>query len=273
LCNFNCRNCYVESSPLNDRLAYLTAGELRAYLDEIERDRLPTVEIGFTGGEPFMNRDILTMLEDSLSRGFRALVLTNAATPMRKLRGPLFDLTERYGEQLVIRVSLDHYTPALHELERGPGSFAEGVQGLGWLVASGFEVRVAGRTCWNEPLEALREGYARLFRAHGIPVDAFDPEGLVLFPEMNAESDVPEITEKCWSILGVDPGDVMCATSRMVAKRTGAERPVVLSCTLIAYDPAFEMGRTLAEAAGVVTLNHPHCARFCVLGGGSCSRG
>jgi hypothetical protein len=45
----------------------------------------------------------------------------------------------------------------------------------------------------------------------------------------------------------------------------------VLACTLIAYDERFELGPTLAEAARRVPLNHPHCARFCVLGGGSCS--
>src|SRR5580693_5755750 len=74
LCNLTCRNCYIESSPRNDRLAYLTRDEVRTYLDEIARDRLPTSVIGFTGGEPFMNPDIISMLDDVLSRGFRALV-------------------------------------------------------------------------------------------------------------------------------------------------------------------------------------------------------
>src|SRR5438045_6585489 len=78
LCNITCANCYIESSPRNDRLAYLGVADLTTYLDEIARDRLPTEEIGFTGGEPFMNPDILTLLETSLVRGFKVLVLTNA---------------------------------------------------------------------------------------------------------------------------------------------------------------------------------------------------
>src|SRR5215510_14027625 len=78
LCNLTCRNCYIESSPTNDRLVYLTAAEARAYFDEIAADGLGTEEIGFTGGEPFMNPDLIEMLEDALGRGFRALVLTNA---------------------------------------------------------------------------------------------------------------------------------------------------------------------------------------------------
>ncbi len=64
----------------------------------------------------------------------------------------------------------------------------------------------------------------------------------------------------------------MCASSRMVVKRKDAERPAVLACTLLPYDPQFELGVTLEEAAGAVSLNHPHCAKFCVLGGGSCSK-
>jgi len=57
----------------------------------------------------------------------------------------------------------------------------------------------------------------------------------------------------------------------MIVKRKGAERPAVVACTLLPYDAQFELGATLADAAGAVKLNHPHCARFCVLGGGSCS--
>ena len=273
LCNLTCRNCYIDSSPANDRLVYLTAAEVAAFLDEIARDRLPTVEIGFTGGEPFMNPEIVPMLEDTLARGFRALVLTNAMKPMRNTEAALLDLRRTHGERLVIRVSLDHYTAALHEAERGPRSFAGTLDGLVWLSQNGFAVRVAGRTMWDEPMETLRQGFARLFAGHGIAVDAFDPEGLVLFPEMDVRADVPEITERCWGLLDVDPNDMMCATSRMVVKRKGADRPAVLACTLVAYDPRFEMGTTLAEAAGPIRLNHPHCARFCVLGGGSCSRG
>jgi len=84
LCNLACRNCYIESSPTNDALVYLTQSEVNTFLDEIDRDRLDTRKIGFTGGEPFMNRDMGPMLESCLSRGFEVLVLTNAMRPMRR---------------------------------------------------------------------------------------------------------------------------------------------------------------------------------------------
>lgn len=271
LCNLTCANCYIESSPTNDRLVYLSAHEAAACFDELATLVDEPIEIGFTGGEPFMNPDFLSMLEDALARGHRALVLTNAMRPMMKHVEALRRLRTRFHDRLNLRVSVDHYSEAGHRAERGPKSWGPTLAGLRWLVAEGFAVAVAGRTYWDESEAALRRGYAALFARLSLPIDADDPAELVLFPEMDATADVPEISVDCWDLLGVSPADMMCATSRMVIKRRGHEHPEVVSCTLLPYEPEFVMGRSLRESLVPVPLNHPHCARFCVLGGGSCT--
>jgi uncharacterized Fe-S cluster-containing radical SAM superfamily protein len=273
LCNLTCQHCYIESSPKNDRLVYLSAAEVSKFLDEITVGGFQTTLIGFTGGEPFMNPELSAMLEDVLSRDLRALVLTNAMKPMMKCKAALLTLKERYGDRLTIRVSIDHYGRRVHELERGRRSWQPTIDGLIWLARNGFLVHVASRRLSGESEEAIRKGFAALFAEIGVDIDVDDPVALMVFPEMDAASDVPEITEACWGILGKSPESVMCATSRMVVKRKGATRPVILACTLLPYDPRFELGYSLANAAGAVPLNHQHCAKFCVLGGGACSRG
>jgi hypothetical protein len=281
-CNIECRNCYIESSPTNDRLAYISAGEVRRFYEEIAATRLPVTEIGFTGGEPFLNPDMIAMADDALSRGFSVLILTNAMQPMLRprVRAGLLALRDSYRDRLTMRVSLDHYAKERHEEERGADTFDKTIDGIDWLTWAGFKVALAGRTCWGESEEDARGGYAALIEARGWPVDAYNPSSLILFPEMDGRAELPEITESCWGILHKDPRQVMCASSRMVVKRKGAERPVVLPCTLLPYDPAFEMGPTLSDAAradggmfekGAVKLCHRYCAEFCVLGGGSCS--
>lgn len=273
LCNITCANCYIESSPRNDALSYISAAEVAAFLNEAETSRLPLQEVGFTGGEPFMNPDFLVMLQDALKRGFKALVLTNAMKPMMNHAKGLLALHQQYGARLTLRVSLDHPDPAIHDAERGAGSFDRTLEGLRFLASHGFRLHIAGRAAFGAGQEAaLRAEFAAVFAAHGIAVDAADPVALMLFPEMNAQADVPEITEACWGILGKSPDSLMCASARMVVKRKGAARPAVLACTLLAYDPQFELGATLAEASRPVALNHPHCAKFCVLGGAACSR-
>lgn len=271
LCNIACVNCYIESSPRNDRLVYLTRAEVKAFLDEAGLLQDRPAEIGFTGGEPFLNPDFMGMLEDSLAAGFRVLILTNAMKPMQHKKLQLLQLQQRYPGRIQVRVSIDHYARERHEGIRGPGTWLPTMAGLSWLSVNGFDLAVAGRLIWQESETEIRSGYRDLFASIGLGIDADDPARLVLFPEMSETKNVPEISEGCWSILGKSPADVMCSNSRMVVKRKGAERPVVVACTLLPYAPAFEMGGTLAEAQGSVSLNHSHCARFCVLGGASCS--
>lgn len=273
LCNIECTGCYIESGPRNDRLAYITRGEVSAFLDEIARDGLGTREIGFTGGEPFMNRDLPAMAGDALAQGFRVLILTNAMAPLWQKRAAVADLARRYGKALALRVSIDHFTPEGHEAVRGANSWHPMMRGLKWLADLDVTLSVAARQPVGETEAETRTGFADLFTAEGITLDARTPRDLVVFPDMDAARDVPEITTACWDILGVDPASIMCATARMVIKRKGAAAPVVLPCTLLPYDHRFEMGPTLADAGGPVALNHPHCATFCVLGGANCSGG
>lgn len=273
LCNIECANCYILSSPTNDALVYISAEEVRGYLDQITDRGWPVREIGFTGGEPFMNSQILGMARTALERGYEVLILTNAMRPMmrKKMREGVRALAAEYGDRLTLRVSVDHHTAALHDAERGAGSFERTLQGMRFLRDAGVRMTVAGRAVWHESEAEARAGYAALYHENDFNIDAQDLAQTVLFPEMDETVEVPEITTACWDILGKHPDQVMCASSRMVVKRKGAARPVVLACTLLPYTPEFEMGETLEQAEADVHLNHPHCAKFCVLGGASCS--
>ena len=274
LCNIECANCYIKSSPTNDDLVYLRLEDVTPFLDEIDALGEGPKEIGITGGEPFMCPDILKIMQAVLARGHMLLLLTNAMRPMMRprIREGLLELRDRFAGRMVMRVSMDHYTRALHDEERGTGSFGIACEGLSWLGANGFDVAIAGRQALADDEATARAGYGALGRRLGLAMDPGDPKQLVLFPEMVEGDDPPEITTACWGILNVDPADMMCASQRMVVKRKGAGRATVTACTLLAYDRAFELGETLADATkDPVQLNHAWCASFCVLGGGSCS--
>ena len=273
LCNIECENCYILSSPKNDALVYISAEEVRDYLDQLETRKWNVREIAFTGGEPFMNPEMIDITRASLERGYDVLILTNAMRPMmrKSMRAGLLELNAAYPGKLTMRISVDHWDAANHDKERGAGTFAKTIEGMTWLQENGFNMAVAGRTVWGETDLESRKGYSALFAEHGFDINADNPAETVLFPEMDETVDVPEITTACWGILDKSPDAMMCASSRMVVKRKGAEKPAVLACTLLPYSEEFEMGTTLEQAEGSVQLNHPHCAKFCVLGGASCS--
>ena len=144
-----------------------------------------------------------------------------------------------------MRISLDHWREDLHDEERGSGSFRETLDGMKWLASTGTRMAVAGRLRWGGSDADMRSGYAALFAKEGLPVDAKDPSSLVIFPEMDATADVPEITTECWRILGKSPTDMMCASSRMVVRHRGAAKPTVVACTLLPYEKHFTLGETL----------------------------
>jgi len=273
LCNIECVNCYILSSPRNDALVYITADEVRDYLDQLEDRNWGVREIAFTGGEPFMNPQMIEITERALERGYDVLILTNAMMPMmrKKMREGLLRLQEAYPAKLTLRISVDHYSRVLHDEERGAGAFDKTLTGMKWLSEHGFKLAVAGRSVFADTDAESREGYAALYAENNFNIDAQDPNETVLFPEMDESVVVPEITTQCWGILNKSPDAMMCASARMVVKRRGAKKLAVLACTLLPYAPEFELGETLAEAERDVALNHPHCSKFCVLGGASCS--
>ena len=273
LCNIECVNCYILSSPTNDALVYITAQEVRDYLDQLEDRKWNVSEIAFTGGEPFMNPQMIEITEASLERGYNVLILTNAMLPMmrKKMREGLLRLQAAYPDKLTLRISVDHYSRELHDAERGAGAFDKTVTGMKWLSENGFTMAVAGRSVFGDSDADSRRGYAEFYIENGFNIDTQNAGMTVLFPEMDENIEVPEITTACWSILDVSPDAVMCSSSRMVVKRRGADKPAVLACTLLPYAPEFELGETLQEAERDVALNHPHCSKFCVLGGASCS--
>jgi uncharacterized Fe-S cluster-containing radical SAM superfamily protein len=270
-CNLSCEHCYIESTPTNDRLSYLTLDDVRPFGEEI-RNQFKTVRtIGLTGGEPFINPHGMAIIEYFLGLDLEVIVLTNGVKAINRFRERIIELGARYGKQLQIRISFDHYTKEVHEKERGPDSMGPALESLRWLCDHGVNVSLAGRSLTGENTVLALSGYQKMLVDARIDLQLGMGENIVIFPEMDLDKDVPEISEGCWSILGKRPQDQMCATERMVVKRKGEDRPIVLACTLVAYSKDFELGATLEESLKPVYLNHPFCAQFCVLGGASCS--
>lgn len=267
-CNLECSNCYIESSPKNDRLVYLEQSDVSPFLKELDDD---TELIAFTGGEPFINPQIIKILTECLETNKEVLVLTNAYRVLKRHEASLLELLNRFGKKLHLRISLDHYSKEVHERERGAKTFDGTLDRLKWLYNKGFNISIAGRSLTHDSLDQALEGYQKLLYSKEINLDLKLNDKIVIFPEMNDGNDVPEITTGCWDILSKSPDDQMCASERMIVKRKGEDKAVVLACTLLAYDKQFELGNTLSDSKKDVYLNHEFCAKFCVLGGASCS--
>src|ERR1700752_1118448 len=112
LCNIECTHCFISSSPTNRSHAMMSLPEIEERLAEARE--LGVREYYFTGGEPFMNREMIPILAATLKQG-PATVLTNGMLlrpeVCRKLR-ELFDASEY---SLDLRVSLDGFDRESHD--------------------------------------------------------------------------------------------------------------------------------------------------------------
>jgi pyruvate-formate lyase-activating enzyme/diadenosine tetraphosphatase ApaH/serine/threonine PP2A family protein phosphatase len=136
-CNLACDYCVVASSPRAPRRS-IGLARVRALVEEAITERF--TEIYLTGGEPFLEPEIVGML-DYASERLPTVVLTNATVFTGRRRRELARLAGR--DRLVIQTSLDGARPATHDAWRGSGSFQRALDGIRYARELGLPLRVA----------------------------------------------------------------------------------------------------------------------------------
>lgn len=265
-CNLGCGFCLEGAGPREDRIDLLTFDDARGFIDEAVA--LDVDQLSFTGGEPFVNPDIVRMLDYALDHR-PCLVLTNATAPLRKQFDAIRALADK-PNRLRFRVSLDYPDPVRHDANRGAGSFALALRTMRDLHAVGFAISIARHREAGENSAEVAAGYQAIFRQIGLPADTT----IISFPELyppGDHADTPDITENCMTTYKDETSraEFMCAFSKMVVKIDG--RVGVYACTLVDDDPDYDLGSTLTESMDVrVILRHHRCFS-CFSAGTSCS--
>jgi len=265
-CNLACPFCLEGSKPGDRRLDRVSLAEVRPLIDEAVS--LGVRQFSFTGGEPFIVKDLIRILDYALDSA-PCLVLTNGVDGVIKRIGKLTPLKTKPHE-LALRMSIDYPEPQRHDAGRGVGNFVKAWCALKLLHDAGFRVSIARQMDKGENTAAVDEAYRSLSRVHGLP----EHIRIVSFPDFGVPGShrpVPDITESCMTTYHTQGTrrEFMCAYSKMVVKQNG--RMCVYACTLVDDDPAYDQGGTLGESLGKrVMLRHHRCFS-CFKYGASCS--
>jgi hypothetical protein len=266
-CNLRCHFCLEGSKPGDHRLQLVTFDDVKPFIDEALD--LGVDQFSFTGGEPFVNRDIIRILEYALERR-PCLILTNGTKPLRQRFSEVRPLLDK-PQRLRFRISLDYSDAARHDEGRGRGNFDLAVDTLGMLHRGGFDVSIARLGQPDEDRDAADAAYQHVFDQTGLPADTH----MVVFPDFKPPcshpNGVPDITENCMTTYHTDASRAafMCSFSKMIVKKDGRMR--VYACTLVDDDEDYDLGGTLAESMDVrVMLRHHRCFA-CFAHGASCS--
>lgn len=266
-CNLSCPFCLEGSGPGNHRLEQVTFSDVRPVIGEALT--LGVRQFSFTGGEPFVNKDIFEILGCALAER-PCMVLTNGTRPLLKRWEQVLKLRDA-RHPIRFRVSLDYPDAARHDAGRGEGNFALAISTLGKLHAAGFAVSIARQMEQEEETAAVEDAFRARFREAGLPEDL----NQVAFPDFYLPSShptgVPHITTNCMTQYHTveTRAAFMCNFSKMMVKIEGRMR--VYACTLVDDDPDYDLGGTLTDAMKRrVMLRHHRCFS-CFRFGASCS--
>lgn len=265
-CNLACPFCLEGSKPGDNRLQLMRFDDAKPYINEALT--LGVKQFSFTGGEPFINKDMVRILDYALLHR-PCLVLTNATEPLIKRLKQLEPLLNR-EHKLNFRVSLDHFDASKHDAGRGEGMFAMALKGLKALHEMGFALSVANQALADISPEEAAKKFAEVLHAAGLPKDLQRIEFPEFYPP-ETEVVAPQITQSCMTDFQTEDSrrDFMCAFSRMVVKINGQTK--VYACTLVDDDPDYALGETLAQSLQVpVSMKHHRCYS-CFQFGASCS--
>jgi AdoMet-dependent heme synthase len=251
LCNLTCHHCFISCSPHNHSFGYLDRAAIERLLEESVA--LGVKEYYFTGGEPFLHRDMTAILETTLRYG-PATVLTNGTVFKEEWLDRLARAEAASLYSLEFRVSIDGYDAATNDPIRGPGTFERALRGLRQLLQHGF-LPIITVARMNEENGELFRGFVELLKANG-----YDHPRIKILPALrlgaeverqrgyrNEERVTPEM------MAGFEVAQLLCNHSRIVTDCG------IHVCPILIEAPDARLGATLEEALAAYPLRHHAC--------------
>lgn len=253
VCNLECTHCFISCSPTNHTHEMLKLEQVLTYLEEAKS--LGVREYYFTGGEPFMNKDLLTMLEATLKQG-PASVLTNGVMIRPETARALRELWDNTEYSLDLRISIDGYTAEANDPIRGKGTFARILGGIENLAAVGLNpVITVTEACEDAQTRRGRTEFLDFLRSVGLSKPRLKILPLIrLGAETERERGYHAYETLEGTHLSADElAQLQCTNSRMVCEQG------VYVCPILINDPSAKMGQTLTDTLKPFPLSHQAC--------------
>jgi AdoMet-dependent heme synthase len=252
-CNLTCKHCFISCSPHNHSFGFLDLATVERYLEESVA--LGVKEYYFTGGEPFLNRDMVAILERTLQYG-PATVLTNGTVLKPEWLKRLRAAEKASLFSLEFRVSMDGCTAEENDAVRGAGTFERILRGVRLLLDHDFlPILTVTQTRDDQDAVALFAGFVKLLKDRGyarprikiLPTLRIGAE----IERQRGYHDFERVTPEMMA--GYDQSLLVCSKSRMVTDRG------VAVCPILIETPDALLGATLAEAQRPFAIKHQAC--------------
>jgi sulfatase maturation enzyme AslB (radical SAM superfamily) len=252
-CNLTCHHCFISCSPKNDSFGNLTLSQVKTRLQESVA--LGVKEYYFTGGEPFLNPEMVPILVETLHYG-PATVLTNGTVLNAEWLETLAQAEAVSTYSLEFRVSIDGFSATTNDPIRGEGTFERAMRGVQRLVDFGFMPIITAARTWDPDdddqvvgsfVDMLMEaGYSRP-RLKILPTLHLGAE------EGRSHGYREDERVEPWMLEGFDTAQFICEHSRIVTDRG------VQVCPILIESEDSVLAESLADSLQPFALSHGAC--------------
>ncbi|MCP3980240.1 MAG: radical SAM protein [bacterium] len=253
LCNLACTHCLVSASPTNRTHEMMTLEAISPYLEEALE--LGVREYYFTGGEPFLNPQMIEILERTLAQG-PATVLTNGLLLDAGRCERLRRIADAADYSLDIRLSLDGYDAETNDPIRGAGSFRLILRGIRNLVRAGVNpVITVTEACPEAAEDSGKQRFFDLLRELGLTKPRLKVLAVFSIGAEASRSGSYADWQRLEHDRGADAGwdHLQCSNGRMVTSHG------TWVCPILVNEPAARMGEAVSDGLGDFELSHPAC--------------
>ncbi len=252
-CNLTCSHCFISCSPHNHSFGFLDLATVECHL--AESIPLGVKEYYFTGGEPFLNPDMVAILERTLAVG-PATVLTNGTVLRDDWLHRLRAAADASIYSLEFRVSLDGACASDNDPIRGEGTFARILAGVKRLLDFGFlPILTVTKTRDDQDDAELFSEFVAMLKAIG-----YTRPRVKILPTLRLGAEASRqrgyngderVTDEM--LADFDMNLLVCSNSRTVTDRG------VFTCPILIESPVARLGATLAGSLRPAPLSNAAC--------------
>lgn len=253
-CNLKCRHCYLNCSQTNKSRSFLNLDKIKTVIDDAKDYQIE--EIYLTGGEPFLHRDINNIIRYCLKVS-NVTMMTNGTLINDKKARFLSQIEQEHDNELIFRISLDHYTEIKNDEVRGRGNFRKVMSSVENLVNHGFNPIISVVNIWNEDEESLKDGFLSILSKFDFQPTDINVKIIPVIKTGEYEKNYSSYNEDDIvtqeEIRTCDTSVFDCATSRVVTD-TG-----IYACPALLNDPRGKVGNSILESSKKFYLEPSIC--------------
>ena len=205
-CNQHCKHCFIDFPKYKRELDFISIDIIKQALNDTTLEDIECIYL--TGAEPMTHPDFNSILRLCLKRS-NVCICTNGSFINEKKARFLKKVEEESSNELIFKISIDHYDEVKNDDIRYRGAYRQAVFAIKHLVKYSFNPIISVTNYYNLSLEELFEGFSLVFKRNSFDLDIAN---LQVSPWHDKSVKFEDEMNRDWEKLDCEYGRILTAT-------------------------------------------------------------